>query len=62
MTRFPVVGARRVGHGILLGGNRRLQGMPVFAGEMSVEDADAIHAHAIDRAWELYERSGNGAD
>ena len=43
--------------GILLGGSRRLRGMPSFAKDMSIEDAEAIHAYVIEQAWKHYERS-----
>jgi len=36
--------------GILLGGSRKLRGMPSFAKDMSIEDAEAIHAYVIEQA------------
>ena len=46
--------------GIVLGGSRRLLGMPNFLEEgMTAEDSEAIHAYVIDAAWQAYERSQN---
>ena len=43
--------------GIVLGGNRRLEGMPSFSEKLTAEDSEAIHAYVIEQAWKAYERS-----
>ena len=42
-------------HGVLLGGNRSLQGMPIYP--ISIEDSEALHAYVIEQAWKAYEKS-----
>jgi quinohemoprotein ethanol dehydrogenase len=50
--------------GIVLGGSHRASGMPGFgegagwpllANKMTVEEANALHAYLIDRAWKAYD-------
>ena len=43
-------------HGIVLGGNRRANGMPEFSASIGVEDSEALHAYVIDAAWKAYEK------
>ena len=46
-------------HGIVLGGNRRLQGMPSFRDSLSVEDSEALQAYVIEQSWKAYEGSAS---
>lgn len=42
--------------GVVLGGTRRLRGMPGFADRgLSPEDSEALHAYVIDAAWKAYD-------
>ena len=47
--------------GVVLGGNRRIQGMPDFVkAGMTPEDSEAIHAYVIEQSWKAYEGKGRG--
>ncbi len=41
---------------IVLGGSLQGKGMPGFPGILTKEEADAVHAYVIDRAWRAYQR------
>jgi PQQ-dependent dehydrogenase (methanol/ethanol family) len=40
---------------IVMGGLRQDKGMPVFAGKLSIEDAQAIEAYVLSEAWDAYD-------
>jgi len=47
--------------GIVLGGNRRMKGMPSFGDQMSAEDAEALRAYVIEQAWKAYEKQAKAS-
>ena len=44
-------------HSIVVGGSRRLGGMPGFGPDLTIADSEALQAFVIERAWKLYEQS-----
>ena len=54
--RFASAETHAIWDGIVIGGALQDKGMPGFPGILTAEDADAVHAYVIDRAWRAYQR------
>ena len=60
--RYMAPATHAVWQGIVLGGSRRLQGMPAVDVKLSVEDSEALHAYLIEQAWKAYSANANSRD
>ena len=44
-------------HSIVVGGSRRLGGMPGFGPDLTIPDSEALQAFVVEQAWKLYEQA-----